>query len=138
MLRSIIVWFSWIWAVVFVPTETYLSFVQIGTYLTLSTVLMPLTGYAVNVFGVGIMLWGVVSLRKGRPYAEGLLATGWGWTTATFWRGTNLRYWLAAQGGTALLRAGRTLGGAGVHDDGGAALAGSLVLLLNRHRHWDG
>jgi|SRR5947207_7945813 len=138
MLRSIIVWFSWIWAVVFVPTETYLSFVQIGTYLTLSTVLMPLTGYAVNVFGVGIMLWGVVSLRKGRPYAEGLLATGWGWTTATFWRGTNLRYWLAAQGGPLSFGRVELWVGPAFTMMAGAALAGSLVLLLNRHRHWDG
>jgi hypothetical protein len=30
--------------------------------------------WAVNVFGVGIMLSGVMSLRKSRSYAEGLLA----------------------------------------------------------------
>ena len=41
---------------------------------------------------------GVISLRRGRPHAEGVLATGWGWTTAVFWRGTNLRYWFATEG----------------------------------------
>ena len=78
MLKAIVVWFTCIWIVVFVPIETSLSWWSAPPRLS---------GYVVNVFGVGIMLWDVVSLRKGRPYAEGVLATGWGWTTAIFWRG---------------------------------------------------
>ena len=73
-------------------------FVPIETYITFSRAHPPLSGYAVNVLGVGLTLWGAVSLRKARPYAEGVLATGWGWTTAVFWRATNLRYWFASEG----------------------------------------
>ena len=130
MLRRILIWFTWIWAIVFVPIETYITWSIPHT--------PRLSGYAVNVFGVGIMLWGAISLHRGRPYAEGVLAAGWGWTTAVFWRATNLRYWLAAQG--ALLSFGPielwlapafTMMAA-------AALIGSLVLLVTRHRRSDG
>jgi hypothetical protein len=129
MLERILVWFTWIWAVVFVPIETYITWSIAHTLL--------LSGYAVNVLGVGIMLWGVISLRRGRPYAEGVLATGWAWTTAVFWRGANLRYWLAAEGEP--LYYGRlelwlapvfTLMAA-------AALVSSLVLLVSRRRRSD-
>jgi|GEM_PF-4042021 len=89
LLGSLIVKFTWIWAIVFVPIETYLSF-AIGH--------SRLAGYAVNVIGVGIALWGAVSLRKNRPYAAGVLATGWGWTTAVFWRATDMRFWLDSEG----------------------------------------
>jgi hypothetical protein len=126
MLKSLVVWFTWIFVVVFVPIETYLSWSSDPT---------AFSGYAVNVFGVGIMLWGALSLRKARPYAEGLLATGWGWTTATFWRGTNLRYWLATHG-EPLYFGSLELWLAPVFTlMAGAALAGSLVLLLNHDRH---
>ena len=126
MLRTIVVWFTWIFAVVFVPIETYLSW---------SSAPPRLSGYVVNVFGVGIMLWGAVSLRRGRPYAEGLLATSWGWTTAVFWRGANSRYWLAAHG--LPLYFGRLeLWLAPIFTIiVGAALACSLVLLLNHSKH---
>jgi len=90
MLARILVRFTWLWAVVFLPIETYLTWSHAGTILN--------SEYAVNVIGVGIAIWGALSLRAGRPYAEGVLATGWGWTTAVFWRATNLRYWLAAEG----------------------------------------
>ena len=125
MLRSIVVLFTWIWAVIFVPIETYLSW---------GSAFPAFSSYAVNVFGVCIMLWGTLSLRKGRPYAEGLLATGWGWTTAVFWRGTNLRYWFAAQG--AQLSFGRVELWLGPLFTivAGAALACSLFLLLNSTR----
>ena len=88
MLRLIVFWFSWLWAVVFVPIETYLSFLRTP---------FPFSGYTVNVVGVGITLWGSVSLRRGRAYGEGVLAAGWAWTAAVFWRATNLRYWYAAE-----------------------------------------
>ena len=130
MLERILVWFTWIWAVVFVPIETYITWSIANTLL--------LSGYAVNVLGVGIMLWGVISLRRSRPYAEGLLATGWGWTTAVFWRGANLRYWLAAEGEP--LYYGRLeLWLAPVFTMmAAAALASSLVLLVSRRRRSDG
>lgn len=129
MLRAIVVWFTWIWAVAFVPIETYLSWSSAPT---------AFSGYAVNVLGVGIMLWGTVSLRRSRPYAEGVLATGWGWTTATFWRGTNLRYWLAAHGEPLYFGQVELWLGPVFTILAGAALAGSLVLLLNHHRRSEG
>jgi hypothetical protein len=130
MLGRILVWFTWIWVVVFVPIETYITWSIEHTLL--------LSGYAVDVLGVGIMLWGVISLRGGRPYAEGVLATGWGWTTAVFWRGANLRYGLAAEGEP--LSYGRIeLWLAPVFTMmAAAALASSLVLLVSRRRRSDG
>jgi hypothetical protein len=80
---------TWMFALIFLPIETYLSFWH-GP--------VSISGYIVNVVGVAIMLWGAVSLRRGRAYAEGLLAAGWGWTTAIFWRGTNLRFMFAGDG----------------------------------------
>ena len=127
MLKSIIVWFTCIWAVVFVPTETYLSFSG-------SSAPSAFSGYVVNVFGVGIMLWGVVSLRKARPYAEGLVASGWAWTTATFWRGTNLRYWLAAQGKPPYFGRLELWLGPVFTIMAGAALLGAVVLMLSRDK----
>ena len=126
MLGRILIWFSWIWAVVFLPIETYITLSTAHTLLH--------SQYAVNVLGVGIMLWGVFSLRDARPYAEGVLATGWGWTTAVFWRGTNLRYWLAAQG-KPLSYGPMELWLAPVFTMiAGAALVGALVLLVSRRR----
>ena len=130
MLRRILMWFTWISAVVFVPIETYITWSIPHT--------PRLAGYAVNVIGVGIMLWGVISLRGGRQYAEGVLATGWGWTTAVFWRGTNLRYWLAAEG-KSLSYGTMELWLAPVFTMmAAAALLGSLVLLVRRHKGSDG
>jgi hypothetical protein len=130
MLVRTLIWFTWIWVIVFVPIETYITWSIAHTLL--------LSGYAVNVLGVGIMLWGVISLRGGRPYAEGVLATGWGWTTAVFWRGANLRYWLAAQG-EPLSYGPMELWLAPVFTMmAAAALLGSLVLLVSRARGSDG
>ena len=126
MLKSIVVWFTCIWAVVFVPIETYLSW---------SSAPPRLSGYVVNVFGVAIMLWGIVSLRRRRPYAEGLLATGWAWTTAVFWRGTNMRYWLATQGKPLSFGRLELWLGPLFTMIAGAALVGSLVLLVNKDRN---
>jgi hypothetical protein len=131
MLKSILVWFTWVWVVVFVPIETYLSWRSAPPRLS---------GYVVNVFGVGILLWGIISLRRRRPYAEGLLATGWAWTTAVFWRGANLRYWLAAQGKPLSFGRLELWLGPVFTIIAGAALVASLVLLLNhdRYRQSDG
>ena len=126
MFKSILVWFTWIWAVVFVPIETYLSWWNAPPRFS---------GYVVNVFGVAIMLWSIVSLRRRRPYAEGLLATGWGWTTAVFWRGTNLRYWLAGQGKPLSFGRLELWLGPLFTIIAGAALVGSLVLLLKKDRY---
>jgi hypothetical protein len=46
MLVRTLIWFTWIWVVVFVPIETYITWSIAHTLL--------LSGYAVNVLGVGI------------------------------------------------------------------------------------
>ena len=122
MLRTIVVWLTWLWATVFVPIETYIDV----------TAAPSVSEWAVNVFGVGISLWGAVSLRKNRPYAEGLLATGWGWTTAVFWRGTNLRYVMAAQGEPLYFGRAELWFGPVFTLTARVAMAISLMLLLNR------
>jgi hypothetical protein len=121
VLRSILTWFTWLWAIVFVPIETYLSFLRTP---------FPLSGYAVNVLGLGITVWGTFSLRRDRPYAEGVLAAGWAWTTAVFWRGTNLRYWYAAEVGDLSFGPIELWLGPIFTAMAAAALLGSLVLLV--------
>jgi len=60
------------------------------------------------------------------------VATGWAWTTAGFWRATNLRYFFASHG-EPLTFGPVELWLAPVFTTlAGAALTGSLVLLLNR------
>jgi hypothetical protein len=128
VLKSSIVKFTWIWAIVFVPIETYISF---------SNAHPSVSGYVVNVVGVGLTLWGAVSLRKGRPYAEGVLATGWGWTTAVFWRATNLRFWFASQGQTLSFGSIELWFAPLFTVMAGAALVGSLVLLVRGRQSSD-
>src|SRR5678816_4894647 len=62
----------------------------------------------------------------------GLARAGWGWTTAVFWRATNLRYWLASQG-EPLSYGHLELWLAPIFTMmAAAALAASLVLLVRR------
>ena len=112
-------------------------FVPIETYLTFWNAHPSLSGYAVNVLGLGLTLWGAVSLRKGRAYAEGVLATGWGWTTAVFWRATNLRFWLASEGQTLSFGSIELWFAPVFTVIAGAALVGSLVLLVRGRQSSD-
>jgi|SRR5215471_19302715 len=125
MLKSIVVWFVWVGAVIFLPIETYLSF---------SRTPAPISGYVVNVLGVFIALWGTISVRQGKPYGEGVLATGLGWTTAAAWRAANLRYWAAEHGQQLDFGAAELWVAPLLVVTSGAALLGSLALLLNRDR----
>ena len=92
--RSAVIVVTWLAATIFVPIETYLVFD--GPPYPLPGIAM-FSGYAVNVTGVGIAVWGALALRSGRPFAEGFLAAGWAWTTAAAWRATNLRFWYASE-----------------------------------------
>ena len=107
-LESTVIRFTWSWALIFLPIETYLSFRE-GP--------ISVSGYVVNV-----------------AYAEGLLATGWTWTTAVFWRATNLRYWLAGDGEPLSFGSVELWLAPMFTIMAGAALAGSLVLLLKNDR----
>jgi hypothetical protein len=94
ILRLYVIGLSWLWAIAFVPIETYISFTG-EPYPAPG--LGVLSGYAVNVLGVAVTMWGIVSLRRARRYALSLVTAGWAWTTAVFWRATNLRHWYAAE-----------------------------------------
>ena len=124
LLGRILVWFTWIWVVVYLPIETYLTWSFAGP--------VRLSGYIVDVLGTGIMLWGVISLRRSRPYAVGVLASGWAWTTAVFWRGTNARYWLVSQGEPLAYGSVELWLGPAFTVMAGLALLGSLVALVRR------
>jgi hypothetical protein len=126
MLVRTLVQFTWLWAVVFLPIETYLTWSWAGTLLN--------SGYVVNVVGVGIAIWGALSVRAGHPYAEGVLATGWAWTTAVFWRGTNLRYWLAGRDEPLAFGSLELWLGPVFTVLAATALVVSLVVLVTRHR----
>ena len=123
VLRRRLTRFTWTWALVFLPIETYLSF-RGGRF--------PISGYIVNVIGVGVTLWALDALRRGRPYAEGLLAAGWAWTTAVFWRATNLRYMLADDGAPLDFGSLELWLAPLLTVIVAAAFAGSVVLLVNR------
>ncbi len=98
MLKPTVVWFTWFFVVVFFPVETYLTLAHAAADGGADANWNLLSEYSVNVSGVVIMFWGLISLHRGRPFARGVLASGWGWMTAVFWRGTNLRFRLAADG----------------------------------------
>ena len=127
--RSVVVFITWLAAIVFVPAETYLTFV--GPPYPLPGV-GELSGYAVNVLGAGLAVWGAQALRRGKSYAEGFLAAGWAWTTAAAWRATNLRYWYAAEIGELDFGRVELWVGPLFVIVAAVALIGSLVLLAGR------
>jgi hypothetical protein len=128
-LRSTLIGFTWAFAIIFLPIETYLSF---------SHEHFPISGYAVNVVGVGIALWGALGLRRGDPRALGVLTSGWGWTTAVFWRGTNLRFWLASEGEQLSFGPFELWMAPIATTLVAAAFVGSLILLLKRGERYSG
>ena len=77
---------------VYFPLETYVTWSIAG----LSGFLY--SSYVANVLGMALMLWAAIAARRGRPAGPGLLAAGWSWTAATFWRATSDRYWLSSLG----------------------------------------
>jgi hypothetical protein len=45
--------------------------------------------YLVDFIGMVLLVWGAIHSRRSHPHsAPGLLAAGWGWTGANFWRAT--------------------------------------------------
>jgi len=86
--------FTFAWLLVYVPLETYVTLSIAGLRG------LVYASYVMNVVGMGLMLWGAVSARRGQPSAPGLLTAGWSWTAATFWRATSDRFWWISRGGT--------------------------------------
>lgn len=77
------------------------GYVPLETYVTISIAGLPgllYASYIMNVLGMGLMLWGALSAKNGKPYAPGVLTAGWAWTAATFWRATSDRFWWVSKG----------------------------------------
>ncbi len=91
-LSKAIVMYTFVWLLVYVPLETYVTWSIAGLRG------FGYSSYVMNVVGMGLMLWGAVSARRQQPFGPALLATGWSWTAATFWRATSDRYWWVSQG----------------------------------------
>ena len=80
------------WLIVYFPPETYVTWSIAGVRGWLYS------SYLLNIAGMALMLWSAVSARRAQAIAPGLLAAGWAWTAATFWRATSDRYWWVSQG----------------------------------------
>jgi hypothetical protein len=91
-LHKAVVAYTFVWLAVYGPLETYVTWSIAGLRG------FGYSAYIMNVVGMGLMLWGAVSARRWQPAGPALLATGWSWTAATFWRATSDRYWLVSQG----------------------------------------
>lgn len=71
--------FTMVFLAIYGPLETWASWAD--------GLLDPF--YLVDFIGMVLLLWGAVHSRRAHPHsAPGLLAAGWGWTGANFWRAT--------------------------------------------------
>jgi hypothetical protein len=80
------------WLSVYVPLETYVTWSIAGVRGFLYS------SFILNVVGMGLMLWGAVAVRLRRSTGPAVLAIGWSWTAATFWRATSDRFWWVSLG----------------------------------------
>lgn len=120
--------FTFVWLIVYAPLETFVtwSIAGVGGFLYSS--------YILDVVGMGLMLWGAVRTRRGSPAGSAVLAVGWSWTAATFWRATSDRFWWVSLGhelyaGPMELWLAPALTAVAV-----AALAASMVLVFRQAR----
>jgi hypothetical protein len=91
-LTAMVAAYTLTWVVVYFPLETFVTWSIAGPRGFMNP------SYVENIVGMGLMLWGAVSAKRGRPFAPGLLTTGWSWTAATFWRATADRFWWVSLG----------------------------------------
>ena len=84
--------YTFVWVIIYFPLETYVTLSIAGLRGLLYA------AYIMNVIGMGLMLCGAVSASRRQRVAPALLATGWSWTAATFWRATADRYWWVSLG----------------------------------------
>lgn len=91
-LRNVIAACTFIWVGVYFPLETYVTWDLDGARAWLWA------SYVMNVVGMGLMFWSGLAARRRQPEAPALLAVGWAWTAATFWRATANRFWWVAEG----------------------------------------
>ena len=86
------IWYTFVGLAVYIPLETFVTVSSAGWRGILNQ------GYIANVIGMALMSWGALSARNDRAAAPGLLAAGWAWTAATFWRATAQRFWAIEHG----------------------------------------
>jgi hypothetical protein len=89
------------------------------------------SAYIMNLIGMALMLWSAVAARRARPTAPGLLAAGWAWTAATFWRATSDRFWWVSQGHALFAGPMKLWLGPALTVLAMLGLFGSLILVLN-------
>jgi hypothetical protein len=80
---------TFLWVAVYLPVETYVSWTGLGVFRF---------SYLVDLVGIGLLATGAWAAWRGRGHCGALLATGWAWTAANFWRGTMDRYATSARG----------------------------------------
>ena len=75
--------FTVLWVIVYFPFETYLSWRGTG-FLRFA--------YLIDLIGIALLVAGAAAVWRVRPYGGIVMAAGWAWTAANFWRGTMERY----------------------------------------------
>jgi hypothetical protein len=108
--------FTIVWLCVYVPLETSVSAIGEGLFTF---------GYLIDVVGMALMAAGVAAARR-TPADYGMLAAGWAWTSANFWRGTMERYGAVEQGRSLQFGLGELIVGPVLTVLAMAALAGAL------------
>lgn len=84
--------FTFTWLIVYAPLETYVTWSIGGAGGLLHS------AYILDVAGMGLMLWGALATSRGAPAGSTILAVGWSWTAAVFWRATADRFWWSSLG----------------------------------------
>ena len=93
-LMRVVRWYTFAWLAVYVPLETFVTVSSVGWRGILNQ------GYIANLIGMALMARGALAAKNDRAAAPGLLAAGWAWTAATFWRATAQRFWAMEHGYT--------------------------------------
>lgn len=82
---------TFIWTLVYLPIETYVSW-AVGGLLRFH--------FLVDLLGILLLLAGAMSAWRAAPRSPALLSAAWAWTAANFWRGTMERFFTVGRGGT--------------------------------------
>lgn len=89
--ERILTWFTLVFAVVFAPIETIVSW----KYGLLSPY------YLVDALGIVLLFWGAMrSIRRRCTSSPSVMTVGWAWMSANFWRAAMERDLKFQQGGT--------------------------------------
>ena len=91
-LAALVVGYTFVALAVYFPLETYVTWSIAGVRG------FAYSGYVANILGMTLMLLGGIATKGAKPFGPALLAAGWSWTAATFWRATSDRFWATSLG----------------------------------------